>query len=68
MIYIFGHKNGPRCSLDHASSEIGQINTFGSDTFMKSSLKYKENEPKFEMDSILFNNYLKKSPSTIRWK
>ena len=54
--------------MDHASSEIGQIYTFGSDTSMKSSLKHKENEEKFKMDSILFNNYLEKRPSRVRWK
>jgi len=68
MIYIFCYKNWPRLSLDHASSEIGQIDAFGSVTFMKSSLKHKENEEKFKMDSILFNNYIEKRPSRVRWK
>ena len=68
MIYIFGHKNWPRCSFDHAISEIGQINTFGSDISMRSSLVHKENEEKFKIDSILFSNYLEKKPSRVRWK
>jgi len=50
-IHNFSGKNSQKYEL-HILSEIGQINTFGSDTFIKSSLKHKENEEKLKMDYV----------------